>query len=254
MKVIILAGGFGTRLSEYTENIPKPMVKVGNRPVLWHIMNTFAHYGHKDFYVALGYKAEIIRSYFLNYSFINSDFTVDLSSGVVDAHKEKIIDWRVSLIDTGLSTMTGGRVKRLGNAMNNEPFLLTYGDGVADINIGSLLDFHKNHGKLVTVSAVHPAARFGELEIDNLQVTSFREKPQTSQGWINGGYFVIQPEFLDLIDGDDTVLEQEPLEKAASMGELMAYKHEGFWQCMDTKRDRDYLNNLWKRDEAPWKV
>ena len=254
MKVIILAGGFGTRLSEYTEDIPKPMVKIGNRPVLWHIMRTFAHYGHKDFYVALGYKAEVIRSYFLNYSLINSDFTVDLSSGVIDAHKENIIDWRVSLIDTGLSTMTGGRVKRLANAIDNEPFLLTYGDGVADINIDLLLEFHKSHGKMVTVSAVHPAARVGELEIENQRVVSFQEKPQISQGWINGGYFVIQPEFFDLIDGDATVLEREPLEKAASMGELMAYKHEGYWQCMDTKRDRDHIDELWNREEAPWQV
>ncbi|MDB4110561.1 glucose-1-phosphate cytidylyltransferase [Amylibacter sp.] len=254
MKVIILAGGFGTRLSEYTEDVPKPMVKIGNHPILWHIMRTFAHYGHKDFYVALGYKAEVIRSYFLNYSLINSDFTVDLSSGAIDAHKENIIDWRVSLIDTGLSTMTGGRLKRLTDFIDNEPFLLTYGDGVADINIDLLLEFHKSHGKMVTVSAVHPAARFGELEMEGQRVVSFQEKPQTSQGWINGGYFVIQPEFFDLIDGDTTILEREPLEKAANMGELMAYKHEGYWQCMDTKRDKDNLDELWNREEAPWQV
>lgn len=254
MKVIILAGGFGTRLSEYTEDIPKPMVKIGNRPILWHIMKTFAHYGHKDFHVALGYKGEVIRSYFLNYSLINSDFTIDLSSGAIESHKENVIDWRVSLIDTGLSTMTGGRVKRLSNYIGNEPFLLTYGDGLANINIDLLLEFHKSHGKMITVSAVHPAARFGELEMENERVASFQEKPQTSQGWINGGYFVIQPEFFDLIDSDATVLEREPLEKAANMGELMAYKHEGFWQCMDTKRDRDHLDELWRRKEAPWQV
>lgn len=254
MKVIILAGGFGTRLSEYTEEIPKPMVKIGNRPVLWHIMKTYAHFGHKDFYLALGYKAEVIRSYFLNYSLVHSDFTIDLSSGLIDSHKENSIDWQVSLIDTGLNTMTGGRVKRLKETIDNEPFLLTYGDGVADIDINSLLNFHKNHGKMVTVSAVHPGARFGELEMVDNKVVTFQEKPQTSQGWINGGYFVVEPEFFDLIEGDETILEREPLEKAAKMGELMAYKHEGYWQCMDTKRDRDNLDELWNKGEAPWAI
>ncbi len=254
MKVIILAGGFGTRLSEYTEDIPKPMVKIGNRPILWHIMRTFAHYDHKDFYLALGYKAEVIRSYFLNYSLVNSDFTIDLSSGIIDPHKENTIDWRISLIDTGLNTMTGGRIKRLERAIGNEPFLLTYGDGVADINLDSLIKFHESHGKMVTVSAVHPGARFGELKIDDQKVIAFQEKPQTSQGWINGGYFVIQPEFFDLIEGDETILERTPLEKVASIGELMAYKHEGYWQCMDTKRDRDNLDILWNEGEAPWRV
>ena len=170
MKVIILAGGFGTRLSEYTEDIPKPMVKIGNRPILWHIMRTFAHYDHKDFYLALGYKAEVIRSYFLNYSLVNSDFTIDLSSGIIDPHKENTIDWRISLIDTGLNTMTGGRIKRLERAIGNEPFLLTYGDGVADINLDSLIKFHESHGKMVTVSAVRPNARFGEIEMDGNKV------------------------------------------------------------------------------------
>ncbi len=254
MKVVILAGGFGTRLSEYTEEIPKPMVKIGDRPVLWHIMKTYAHFGYKDFYLALGYKAEVIRSYFLNYSLVNSDFTINLSSGEIDSHYENKIDWRVSLIDTGLNTMTGGRVKRLKNIIGNEPFLLTYGDGVANIDIDSLISFHKSHGKMVTVSAVHPGARFGELDMVNDKVVAFEEKPQTSQGWINGGYFVIQPEFFELIDSDETILERQPLEKVASMGELMAYKHEGYWQCMDTKRDRDNLDDLWNKGKAPWKV
>jgi len=253
MKVVILAGGFGTRLSEYTESIPKPMVTVGGKPILWHIMNTYATFEHKDFYIALGYKAEVIKEYFLNYRTLNSDFTVDLSSGNVVAHQQDAVDWKVTLVDTGLNSMTGGRVKRMQDFIGNEPFLLTYGDGVADIDLDALIKFHKDHGKMVTVSAVHPGARFGELDINNNVVTSFKEKPQVTQGWINGGYFVIEPEFFDLIEGDSTILEKSPLEKAAQMGELMSYQHNGFWQCMDTKRDRDSLENLWETDSALWK-
>jgi glucose-1-phosphate cytidylyltransferase len=254
MKVIILAGGFGTRLSEYTSSIPKPMVTVGGKPILWHIMNTYANFNHKDFYIALGYKAEIIKEYFLNYRSLNSDFTVDLSNGNTQSHQQDTVDWKATLVDTGLNSMTGGRVKRMKDFVGNETFLLTYGDGVADINIDALVKFHKGHGKMVTVSAVHPSARFGELDINNNTVTSFKEKPQTTQGWINGGYFVIEPEFFDLIKGDDTILEKEPLEQAAKMGELMAYQHDGFWQCMDTKRDRDSLEELWNDNNAPWRV
>jgi glucose-1-phosphate cytidylyltransferase len=254
VKVIILSGGFGTRLSEYTEMIPKPMVTVGGRPILWHIMRSYAHFGHKDFYLALGYKAEVIKEYFLHYRSINADFTVDLSSGVVESHQTDGSDWRVTLVHTGLESMTGGRVKRLQSFIGNEPFMLTYGDGVADIDLDALLKFHKSHGKMVTVSAVHPSARFGELEIKKNRVVTFQEKPQTSQGWINGGYFIIEPEFFDLIVGDETILEREPLEKVAAMGELMAYHHSGYWQCMDTKRDRDHLEELWEKGAAPWKV
>ena len=254
MKVMLLAGGFGTRISEYTDLIPKPMVPVGGYPILWHIMQTYAHYGHKDFYLALGYKAEVIKEYFLGYRDRNTDFTVDLSTGSVESHNRRDKDWRVTLIDTGIDSMTGGRVKRLQAYIGDEPFMLTYGDGVADINIDDLLRFHKSHGKMVTMSAVHPAARFGELELDDQRVTTFQEKPQTTQGWINGGYCVVQPEFFDLIDGDSTVLEREPFEKVAAMVELMAYKHDGFWQCMDTKRDRDNLELMWKNEDAPWKV
>jgi len=253
MKVVILAGGFGTRLSEYTESIPKPMVAVGGKPILWHIMNTYATFGHKDFYIALGYKAEIIKEYFLHYRTLNSDFTVDLSSGDIVAHQQNAVDWRVTLVDTGLNSMTGGRVKRMQDFIGDEPLLLTYGDGVADIDIDALIKFHKDHGKMITVSAVHPGARFGELDINNNVVTSFKEKPQVTQGWINGGYFVIEPEFFNLIEGDGTILEKSPLEKAAQMGELMSYQHDGFWQCMDTKRDRDSLEELWKSGNALWR-
>jgi len=254
MKTIILAGGFGTRLSEYTETVPKPMVSVGGRPILWHIMRTYAHFGHNDFHLALGYKAELIKEYFLHYRSLNADFTVDLATGDVKPHQTDDADWRVTLVHTGLESMTGGRVKRMQSYIGNEPFMLTYGDGVADIDLGALLAFHRSHGKMVTVSAVHPGARFGELVIEDDQVSSFHEKPQMGQGWVNGGYFVIQPEFFDLIEGDSTTLEREPLEKAAAMGELMAYRHHGFWQCMDTKRDRDVLEELWQSGTAPWQV
>lgn len=253
MKTIILAGGFGTRLAEYTDVIPKPMVSVGGRPVLWHIMRSYAHFGHKDFYLALGYKAEVIKEYFLHYRSLNADFTVDLATGAIVPHQKDDADWRVTLVDTGLDSMTGGRVKRLQSFIGNEPFMLTYGDGVADIDLDGLLAFHRSHGKMVTVTAVHPGARFGELVMDGNQITSFKEKPQTGQGWINGGYFVIEPAFFDLIEGDGTILERAPLERAASLGELMAYQHEGFWQCMDTKRDRDLLEDLWVSGSAPWK-
>ena len=254
MKVIILAGGLGTRLSEYTESIPKPMVKIGGKPILWHIMRTYAKFKHTDFHLALGYKAELIKEYFLNYRSINSDIEVDLGTGETQSFQSNHLDWKLTLVDTGLDSMTGGRVKRMQNFIGNETFLLTYGDGLTDINIGELVDLHNSHGKMVTVSAVHPAARFGELVLDGDLVTSFKEKPQISQGWINGGYFVIEPEFFDLIQDDSTILEHEPLEKVAKMGELMAYQHNGFWQCMDTKRDRDMLEELWLKGKAPWKV
>jgi len=254
MKVVILAGGFGTRLSEYTEDIPKPMVTIGGRPILWHIMKSYASFGYTDFHLALGYKAEVVKEYFLHYRSLNADFTVDLANGEVNSHQTDDIDWRVTLIHTGLNSMTGGRVKRMQPFIDNEPFLLTYGDGLANIDIAALVDFHRKHGKMVTVSAVHPNARFGELDMDGDKVISFEEKPQTKQGWINGGYFVVEPEFFDLIEGDSTILEREPLEKAANMGELMAYRHDGFWQCMDTKRDRDSLEEMWQSGNSPWKT
>ncbi len=251
MKVILLAGGFGTRLSEYTDLIPKPMVPIGGRPILWHIMRTYAKFNHKEFFVALGYKAEVIKSYFLNYRSLNSDFTVDLSSGDLTPHQLDAVDWQVTLVHTGDKTMTGGRVKRMRNFIGNETCMLTYGDGVSDIDLDALLAFHRSHGKLVTVSAVRPAARFGELEIDVATVINFKEKPQLHEGWINGGYFVIEPAFFELIDGDETMMEREPLERAAAMGELMAYRHDGFWHCMDTKRDHELLESMWVKG-APW--
>lgn len=251
MKVMLLAGGFGTRLSEYTDVVPKPMVPIGGKPILWHIMRSYASFGHKDFFVALGYKAEVIKSYFLNYRSLNADFSVDLASGRVTPHQLDEVDWRVTLVHTGDQSMTGGRVKRMQKFIGNETCMLTYGDGVADINLGALLTFHRSHGKLVTVSAVRPAARFGELEMDGSQVTSFKEKPQLHEGWINGGYFVVEPAFFDLIAGDETMLEREPLEAAAQMGQLMAYRHEGFWHCMDTKRDHELLESMWAKG-APW--
>tara|TARA_B110000003_G_C16493143_1_gene474283 strand:- start:155 stop:916 length:762 start_codon:yes stop_codon:yes gene_type:complete len=253
MKVIILAGGFGTRLSEYTNLIPKPMVPIGGKPILWHIMQFYAKYGHKDFYVALGYKSEVIKDYFLNYRELNSDFTLDLNSGDIKHHQVNSEDWKVTLIDTGYKTMTGGRLKRLQKFIGSEPCLLTYGDGVSDINLTELLKFHKGHGKMITMSAVRPNARFGELELHGNLVKSFKEKPRLHKGWINGGFFVIEPDFFDLIDGDSTLLEREPLEKATKMNELMAFIHEGFWQCMDNKRDHDFLENLWIKGKAPWK-
>lgn len=253
MKVILLAGGFGTRLAEYTNVIPKPMVSVGGKPILWHIMQTYAQYGHKDFYVALGYKAEVVKEYFLNYRALNSDFTINLADGRVEPHHLDPVDWRVTLVNTGAASMTGGRVKRLQSFIGNETCMLTYGDGLADIDLDGLLEFHRSHGKMVTVSAVRPAARFGELEMNGSQVVSFKEKPQLHEGWINGGYFVVEPEFFDLIPGDSSLLERDPLESACAMGEFMAYRHEGFWQCMDTKRDHELLESLWANG-APWIV
>lgn len=254
MKVVILAGGFGTRLAEMTDLLPKPMVPVGGHPMLWHIMNIYAARGFKDFVLALGYKADVVKQFFLNFSSLNADFTVNMATGGVEWHSPCQLDWRVTLVDTGLETMTGGRIRRLREYLGGEPFMVTYGDGVADIDARALLDFHRSHGKMVTVSTVHPGARFGELDLVGSEVRSFKEKPQTAQGWINGGFFVMQPEFLDLLKDDATVLEREPLEEAAMRGELVAYRHEGFWQCMDTVRDRSYLEKLWSENRAPWKI
>ncbi|MFL2601058.1 MAG: glucose-1-phosphate cytidylyltransferase [Flavobacteriaceae bacterium] len=253
MKVVLLAGGLGTRLAEYTSVIPKPMVPIGGRPILWHIMNTYSKYGHKEFYLALGHKSEVIKEYFLNYYDLNSDFTVDLKTGKTKHHQKNFLDWKVTLVNTGKVTMTGGRVKRLKEFIGDDPFFLTYGDGVSDIDIDELLKFHKEHNKMVTMTAVRPPARFGELELNEKGIVkSFKEKPQMHKGWINGGFFVVEPKFIDFINGDETLLEREPLEKAAEIDELMAFRHEGFWQCMDTMRDKELLEKLWSKGNAPW--
>ena len=252
MKVVILAGGFGTRLSEYTESIPKPMVTVGGKPILWHIMNSYAKAGFNEFILALGYKADLIKKYFTSLKLFDSDATIDFAEGATIYHSEGTCDWKVTMVDTGLESMTGGRLGRLRNYLADQPFMLTYGDGLSDVPLQKLLHFHQAHGKKATITAVRPVARFGELQLEGAQVTSFREKPQVTQSWINGGFFVFQPEVLNLISGDETVLEKEPLEELAKEGELIAYKHEGFWQCMDTKRDRDFLEELWESGRVAW--
>ena len=251
MKVIILAGGFGTRLSEYTDAIPKPMAKIGDKPILWHIMKIFEHHALNDFVLALGYKNEIIKEYFSKYSLLNSDFSIDLKSGNMEMHQVQSEDWNVTLVDTCLDTMTGGRIKRLKDFVGNQTFMVTYGDGVGNIDIKNLIKFHKSHKKLATVTAVRPQARFGELEIVDDCVKSFKEKPQLDQGWINGGFFVLEPEVFDLISDDSVMFERQPLEELSSEENLMAYKHHGFWKCMDTKRDLEILNDLWNTN-PPW--
>ena len=251
MKVIILAGGFGTRLSEYTDVIPKPMAKIGDKPILWHIMKIFEHHALNDFVLALGYKNEIIKEYFSKYSLLNSDFSIDLKSGNMQMHQVQSENWNVTLVDTGLDTMTGGRIKRLKDFVGNQTFMVTYGDGVGNIDIKNLIKFHKSHKKLATVTAVRPQARFGELEIVDDCVKSFKEKPQLDQGWINGGFFVLEPEVFDLISDDSVMFERQPLEELSSDENLMAYKHHGFWKCMDTKRDLEILNDLWNTN-PPW--
>jgi glucose-1-phosphate cytidylyltransferase len=254
MKVVILAGGFGTRLSELTQLIPKPMVPIGGKPILWHIMNHYAYFGHKDFYIALGYKAEVIREFFLNYTALTSDFSIDLGNGALTLHNKERLDWKVTLVDTGKDSMTGGRLKRMKNFLGNERFLLTYGDGLSNVNLNNLIKFHHEHNKMVTLTSVRPNARFGEITFnDSNCVTAFEEKPQLHDGWINGGYFVMEPSFIDTIDGDSTMLERAPLEMATKNKQLMAYKHEGFWQCMDNKRDLENLELLWTSN-PPWKI
>lgn len=253
MKVVILAGGLGTRLSEETVVKPKPMVEIGGRPILWHIMNIYAVHGFNEFIVALGYKGEVIKQYFLNYYNFESDLTILLKNGEVIASRQSYRDWVVHLVDTGINSMTGGRVHRLAQQLRGEPFFLTYGDGVADIDINKLLTFHRAHGKIATVTAVRPAARFGGIAFEGDRVIEFKEKPQTGEGWINGGFFVFEPQVFDYLHGDETVLEAEPLENLARDGQLMAYKHEGLWQCMDTIRDKTTLEKLWVGGKAPWK-
>jgi len=255
MKVVILAGGLGTRLSEETVIKPKPMVEIGGKPVLWHIMNIYGFYGYKEFIIALGYKGEVIKNYFLNYYHHQKDLTVQLKSGKVTAiNNNNFNDWIVHLVDTGLNSMTGGRLYRLRDRLKEKTFMLSYGDGVSNVDINKVVTFHMKHGKIATVTAVRPAARFGEMKFDGEKVIEFKEKPQTREGWINGGFFVFEPEVFDYLHGEETVLEGDPLENLAKDGQLMAYKHEGFWQCMDTLRDKKLLENLWESGEALWKM
>lgn len=254
MKVLILAGGYGTRLSEATDVKPKPMVEIGGKPILWHILKTYSHHGFNDFVILLGYKGYVIKEYFANYFLHQSDLTIDISNNKIEIHNNSSEPWKVTLIDTGLDTLTGGRIKRAAKYINNEPFLLTYGDGVANVDIKKSVAFHKNHGKLITMTAIQPEGRFGALDIQGDHIRSFVEKPKGDGSWINGGFFVCQPEVLDYIDGDSTIFERQPLEKLAQAEQLMAYKHEGFWQCMDTMRDKNKLEDLWASGEAEWKT
>jgi len=254
MKVVILAGGLGTRLAEETATRPKPMVEVGGRPLVWHIMKLYAHHGFTDFVLCLGYRAEVVKDYFLGYTHLSSDLTVSLADGRVVVHYPPREDWTVTLVDTGPSTETGGRVRRVGHLLGGERFFLTYGDVVANIGISRLLAFHLAHGRLATLTAVRPPARFGHLDLDGECVTRFAEKPRQREGWVSAGFFVFEPAVLDYLEGDATVLERDPLERLARQGQLMAFRHEGFWQCMDTLRDVRLLNELWSSGRAPWKV
>lgn len=254
MKVAILAGGVGTRLAEETEIKPKPMVEIGGQPILWHILKHYAHYGYNQFVVALGYKGEVIKKYVVDYCSLNSNLRVNLRTGSVHMHGGNKPDWTVELVDTGIPTLTGGRIKRLAPYLGDETFMLTWGDGVSDVNLHDLMAFHRSHGKLATLTAVRPPARFGHLDLDADQVVEFSEKPQASEGWINGAFFVLEPAVFDYIEGDDTQWEREPLEQLAKDGQLMAYRHHSFWQCMDTLRDKHLLESLWQGGNPPWKM
>jgi glucose-1-phosphate cytidylyltransferase len=254
MKVALLAGGLGTRLAEETDRVPKPMVEIGGKPMLWHIMRLYAHYGHNDFMVACGYKGEIIKEYFNNFVVHNNDYIVNLQDGSRELLNKGSINWRVGVIDTGLETMTGGRLLRLRPWLDDGCFMLTYGDGLGDIDIKALVEFHKAHGRLATVTAVRPPSRFGALQIENNAVRQFSEKPQTREGWINGGFFVFEPEVFSYLEDDKTILERDPMEQLAADGQIYAYQHEGFWQPMDTLREKRLLESLWQDNTAPWKV
>jgi glucose-1-phosphate cytidylyltransferase len=255
MKTVILAGGFGTRISEETSNKPKPMIEIGGKPILWHIMKIYSSYGIRDFVICLGYKSYMIKEYFANYFLHMSDITIDMENNRVEVHQNSAEPWRVTLVDTGENTMTGGRLKRIQSYIGTETFLLTYGDGVADININSLISFHKQHGKHATLTAVQPPGRYGALKIKSeSEIRSFREKPEGDGGFVNGGFFILEPHVFSYIDGDETVWEKYPLEALAAENQLRAFKHKGFWQPMDTLRDKNQLEELWSSGNAPWKI
>ena len=254
MKVVILAGGLGTRLSEETVLKPKPMVEIGGKPILWHIMSIYSAHGFNEFICALGYKAEIVKDYFQSFYALNNDLTVDLGTGKTTIHERQHPPWKIHLVDTGLNTQTGGRIKRLENWIGAETFMATYGDGVSDVDIKALLAFHKAHGKLATVTAVRPPARFGNIDIRNGQVEQFIEKPQTGEGWVNGGFFVFEPGVFKYLEGDETVLERAPLERLSADKQMMAFQHAGFWQPMDTLREKRLLEELWDSGNAPWRT
>jgi glucose-1-phosphate cytidylyltransferase len=255
MKVVILAGGLGTRLSEETEVKPKPMVEIGGQPILWHIMKHYAHFGFKEFCIALGYRGEIVKRFFMDYHSLSGNISIDLRSGNVDMHERECEDWVVRLLNTGQDTNTGGRVKRLESQLKDETFMITYGDGVCDVDLNGLLEFHRAHGRIATITAVRPPARFGGLIFDgDSMVVDFTEKPQIGEGWINGGFMVCEPEIFKYLQDDDSSLEADALESLASERQLAAYQHAGFWQCMDTLRDKRLLESLWRERRAPWKV
>jgi glucose-1-phosphate cytidylyltransferase len=254
MKVAILAGGFGSRIAEETEIRPKPMVEIGGHPILWHIMRLYAHYGFKDFVIALGYKGDYIKKYFADYCALGGDVLVDFRTRRIATNGDADLGWTVNLVETGTLTNTGGRIKRLAPHVGDATFMLTWGDGVSNIDLRKLLEFHRAHGKLATLSAVRPPARYGHLDLDGSKIVHFSEKPQASEGWINGAFFVLEPKVIDYIDGDSTQFEREPLERLARDGQLMAYRHESFWQCMDTLREKHILQALWDAEQAPWKV
>lgn len=255
MKVVLLAGGFGTRISEESRFKPKPMIEIGGMPILWHIMKEYAHFGFNEFIICAGYKQHVIKEYFADYFLHTSDITFDFTKGnEVVVHSRHAEPWKVTVVDTGLNTMTGGRIKRIVPYVNDETFMLTYGDGVCDVPIDQLLTFHKKQGKICTMTAVKPEGRFGILDLEGDTIKSFREKSKNDVGYINGGYMVLEPAIFDYIEGDDTTFEREPLETIAEEGQLVAFKHNGFWQCMDTMRDREKLETLWANHQAPWKV
>lgn len=255
MKVVILAGGFGTRISEESHLKPKPMIEIGGKPILWHIMKLYSRYGYNDFIICAGYKQDYIKDYFYNYYLRCSDVTFDYTdNGRMTVHNSDTDPWKVTVVDTGLNTMTGGRIKRIGKYIGNETFMVTYGDGVSDVPIDKVVEFHKKHGKIATLTAVHPDGRFGIMDVDGDAIKAFREKSTQDTGWVNGGFMVLEPEVLDYIKDDTIMFEREPVEKLCADGQLMAYKHKGFWHCMDTLRDKEALEKYWNSGKAPWKT